>query len=127
MFNRFVYDSNFLRTLKRKAEVQHDMLGDAEVPYDLNQIRTARTIAEFEVSDFLFHSPFYNEIKFTLHLESVKLYLDNCLMSSHFTFLLYAVFRMRSLLLSMDSTITSITTGRPHVYPLLMAYAFQLW
>lgn len=47
MFNRFIYDSNFLRTLKRKAINQYEMLRE-DVPYNIEEIKRAQSIAEFE-------------------------------------------------------------------------------
>lgn len=49
IFNRVIYDSNFLRSLKRKAEVQYELLGEHGVPYRINQVKSAQSIAEFEV------------------------------------------------------------------------------
>lgn len=49
-FNRLVYDSNFLKALKRKAEVQYELLGEHSVPYKIDQVQSAQSVAEFEVS-----------------------------------------------------------------------------
>ncbi len=49
-FNRLVYDSKFLKALKRKAEIQFQTLGEHNVPYKIDQVQSAQTVAEFEVS-----------------------------------------------------------------------------
>ena len=46
-FNRIVYAGNFLRTLIKKAERQHEQFG-GNVPYDIDDIRRCRTIGDFD-------------------------------------------------------------------------------
>jgi len=43
--NKYIYAANFLKTLKKKAEIQHKLYPDA---FDIGKVRAAQTIGEFD-------------------------------------------------------------------------------
>lgn len=49
-FNQLVYANNFLKTLKRKAADQVELLGSEGIPFDFERMKRATTVFEFDDS-----------------------------------------------------------------------------
>lgn len=105
-FNRLVYDSNFLQALKRKAEIQYEMLGEHRVPYKIDQVQSAQSVAEFEVS----HKFFYPQLfLFWSHDQLLHIHVISFLITK----------RMHLLLPYMVLVTIMITMKKRHLYPSL--------